>query len=654
MVPLILLLLFSLVFVPPSNAQHHHHGAAPTPQETTSGAPHVQFTVRPSEDAGAGVTPLAREALEIGFRVQDGQGGRGVGGIDPHAWILPREGGADRPNLRSCEEMVTLLLRGGVSADVHPAMNKMYILSLNADDTLSIINPKVNLNSANLMAVIPLKGKATNAFLDSRRGLVYVAMTGAKGYFGSGSEITTQGALGGNLEGKIVVVDVHTAEVSRTVSLEFPPRYVWGQPDGRAIWVGGDKGNVTIIDGVTHRVVGNLRVAGGDLDLAFDKDGRLAFLSSGEVGEVAVVETGRWEPLRRIRVQAGSLRLAHSPSRGLLYVSNGTTGGVNAIRVEDGSVVTTIPLAKGAASIHRSPDDRFLLAVLPEKRALAVIDLGENRIVQRAETGEEPDHLDFSDQYGFIRNRASSHITVFKRSDLGNGPALPVVEIPIGTIPPGESPHLPGVSPLAVMHGHGGALVANPADKTVYHYMEGMMAPMSAFKTYTAPPVGIFVYHRKMDEGPDAGDYHTRVRLEEAGTYDVYFYSPKPRAMACFELAVGGTSQAEERRVRPVVKVEDKEIRVSPGEPIRFKFSLVDESTGNPIEGLQNVRVMVFSSRGNWQLRRAARPLGGGGYEAELIFPRGGQYHLTVEAPSLGLRFGDIQHTLITVSSHKG
>lgn len=96
---------------------------------------------------------------------------------------------------------------------------------------------------------------------------------------------------------------------------------------------------------------------------------------------------------------------------------------------------------------------------------------------------------------------------------------------------------------LAVMHGHGGVLVAHAGDQMVYHYMEGMMAPMSGLRLQTAPPLGIVIYHRRMLEGPGPGKYRTRLELSKAGQYQVLFHLPSQGASACFELTLEGLGE---------------------------------------------------------------------------------------------------------------
>lgn len=198
-----------------------------------------------------------------------------------------------------------------------------------------------------------------------------------------------------------------------------------------------------------------------------------------------------------------------------------------------------------------------------------------------------------------------------------------------------------------------GVLIANHTEKMIYFYMEGMNAPMNSFKAHTSPPLGLLVYDRSLKEGPVAGRYESLIRLEEGGVYDVSFFLPDPQIATCFELTVGADPARPKRKSPPLFDGRFHDLLFRPGEPSKLQFELHDAETGRTISNVKDVQVMSFLQNGGWQARAAARSLGRGIYEAEMIFPRGGKYHVLVEAPSLGIRFGDVRHVFATVSEEE-
>ncbi len=654
--PAVLLLLASWL---PAQGQHHHGPPGLHPRHgTQKTVPKVEFTWAATSEADSGAGNSTPQ-VDLRLRITDEGTGRPLLGLDPFVWIGPRADGADALDEKGCSHVTAGLLSGGVRMDAQIALNKMYILSVNADGTVSVINPSVNLNSANLQSLIPLQGRPTAAHMDPHRGVLFVGMRGHhQGPWQRGPGKAGPATAGRPGTGILAVADIRTASLSRTVELTSEPVHLVGEPGGRRVWIVGSDGIVTAYDADKQRVAAVLSTEGSEVDVAFDEEGRRAFLSASQSGQVRVVDLDSLELINVVTLAPGRLRLAFAPSRKTLFLSNGTTGGLvalhpdalAALRPEQGAHMGGVPLATGVSSIHLSPDEGFVLAILADRRTMAVIDAGQMRIVQRGITGADPSHVAFSDQYGYVWNRGSSDVTVFKRSDLGQGPLLPVVEIPMGTSPPANGPTLERLAPMAVMQGHGGAIVANPADRTVYHYMEGMMAPMSSFRTHTAPAVGIFVYHRRLEEDSRSGEYHTRVRLGTAGKHDVHVYLPDHKIARCFDLALAGEAKAPRGRTRPTFVGLWKEGELVAGRPARLRFLLHESGSNRPIADVDEVRVLCFGAQGNWQVRARAFHVTEGVYEVEIVFPREGRYVIALEAPALGMDFHNSGHASIVVA----
>src|SRR6185436_8142912 len=73
----------------------------------------------------------------------------------------------------------------------------------------------------------------------------------------------------------------------------------------------------------------------------------------------------------------------------------------------------------------------------------------------------------------------------------------------------------------------GAVLVANPADKMIYYYTEGMAAPMGSFQNYRRDPRALLVLDNSLAETA-SGVYSTTVRLGEAGHMTLRFCWIRP------------------------------------------------------------------------------------------------------------------------------
>jgi len=122
----------------------------------------------------------------------------------------------------------------------------------------------------------------------------------------------------------------------------------------------------------------------------------------------------------------------------------------------------------------------------------------------------------------------------------------------------------------------------------------------------------------------------------------VAFFLDSPRTVQCFDLEVAANPEMEARRraERPV-KVQPlfDERTFAAGQPVRLRFLLTDPNTGQPVDGLKDVHVMMYRSPGNWQVRPWGRQVGAGTYEVEVVPPEPGSYKAAVECRSRKLLF---------------
>ena len=94
--------------------------------------------------------------------------------------------------------------------------------------------------------------------------------------------------------------------------------------------------------------------------------------------------------------------------------------------------------------------------------------------------------------------------------------------------------------------------VANPADKTIYYYKEGMAAPMGNFSNYDREPRAALVVDRSLRERW-AGSLrnHSAIDTLAADRRRVAFLLDAPRFIDCFDLpAIEGDAVSENHPVR--------------------------------------------------------------------------------------------------------
>jgi hypothetical protein len=196
-------------------------------------------------------------------------------------------------------------------------------------------------------------------------------------------------------------------------------------------------------------------------------------------------------------------------------------------------------------------------------------------------------------------------------------------------------------------------LVANPADKTIYYYKEGMAAPMGSFQNYGRLPRAVLVVDRSLRES-SPGVYSTVAKLTQRGSYDVPFLLDSPRIVHCFEVAVKPNPAVSLKKTVPTLKVEAMtgDQIIPAGEAVRFKFKMIDATSQEPRAGLSDVRLLTVLP-GTWQHRVWAEATSEGAYEATLTLPRPGTYYLFFEVPSLRVRLNQIAPLVLKAAEKK-
>ncbi|MBL8188372.1 MAG: hypothetical protein JNK38_10215, partial [Acidobacteria bacterium] len=198
--------------------------------------------------------------------------------------------------------------------------------------------------------------------------------------------------------------------------------------------------------------------------------------------------------------------------------------------------------------------------------------------------------------------------------------------------------------------GGGAALVANPADKSIYYYKEGMAAPMGNFSNYGREPRAVLVVDRSLRERRP-GEYETIARMSRAGVHDVSLFLDSPRLIHCFEIAVEPNPELAASRTKKSLIVTPlvKNPVVKVGDTARLQFRLSDPISKQPKAELNDVGAMLMLAPGVWHRRQTARVLGDGVYEIEFAPPQPGMYYVYLESPSAGLSLNNSQYLVLQV-----
>jgi YVTN family beta-propeller protein len=567
------------------------------------------------ERDGVTVELLAGEAtagedvsLRFSVRAQDGTR---LGGIRPAAWIdarLPSSGG--------CKDKIQSFLGGTLSARPVVDLNSYNIVTLNVEPSVAVIDPVVGFGGSKLLTAVTLLSPGVDWALTRDQRRLFVSMP---------------------LVNRIAVIDTEIWEVVKNVETAFrPARLVL---DGDRLWVthhnerAADP-SLTVVDTASLEVIATLATGRAPHQLVFTP-GR-ALVTNGSEGTVSVIDTVKRVKVADVATGPAPAGIAASSLSNDAYVIDGDDGSISVVDPKRQEVRTRIAAKPGLGSIQFAPGGRWGFVTNGKENVVYVIDSATAKIVTVAtDLGKEPDQVAFTDDFAYVRAAGSDQVKMIRLGALGKDALANVATFPGGQIPPAAAETVsfapaivPAPEPKAV-------LVANPADRLVYYYMEGMAAPMGNFRAAGRSPKAALVIDRSLREA-EPGVFTIRTKLPAPGMYDVAFFLEAPRVVHCFDLAVKGEPRRSPGDVAIETILDHKPIHA--GDELEVRFRLSDAGTHEPHRNVPDVRALAFLTPGTWQKRFAAEPADDGTYRLKLPVPKAGIYYVFLESDSLRLK----------------
>ncbi len=569
----------------------------------------------------------------VQFRISDAATGTAISNAQPAAWMnLRKEGQADAP--ADCMRKAADYLSGSLLTRPTVDLNSYYVLALNDDATVSVVDPLFGFGGTKLLAMLFLKSAGEDWALTQDQSLLFVSMPDSN---------------------QVAVADATAWKV--ITNLDVGPRPTRLALQGKLLWVAygeqGSESGVAVVDVSELKLQSRIALGRGKHEIAFSSDNRYALATSRDDCLASIIDAAKLEKIADVKTGGKLSSIAFSPRAQLFYVTDEASGDIIAIDASRQKIVSRIKAEPGIAQIRLAPDGRFAFVANSSKNLVHILDATTNRIIQTADIDGGPDQITFTSNLAYVRRRASEIVLMIPLAQIGQADKpVPVVDFPGGQLPFGKTMR-PALADTIVQAPDANAvLVANPADKAIYYYKEGMAAPMGSFSNYSREPRAVMVVDRSLKETAP-GIYSTVAKLNQPGAYSVVFFLDSPRVVHCFEVEVAPREDSArvKKSVRLAAQSLMKERTVRAGEKVRLRIKLTDADTGQPLDDLQDVVVLTFLAPGIWQKRHAAQPAGGGVYEIEFTPPQAGVYYIYVESASAGLSMNNAYYFTLEAAS---
>ncbi len=586
----------------------------------------VEMAVRPVDADRDKI--LAADWADVSFRVTDASTGEPIRGRFPAAWMdlgKAWEAKGERP--MSCKDRVSTYLQGIVGVRPMIDLNSHFLLVLNRDASISVIDPVVGVTGiTNLFAQINLERPGADWVLTEDSKRLFVTMP---------------------LAGQVAVADTETFKVTGSVDAGDAPTRIEMQPDGRFLWVGNNsreagKSGVTVVDTATLEPVAFVPTGAGHHEIAFSADDRLAFVTNRDGGTVTVIDMQTREKMKDIATGEKPISMAVSPLSQALYVADGKAGTIAVVDPQTLEVRSRMQAEPGLGPLRFHRDGRWGIAVNPIVDKVFVIDASKDALAHAFTVGKQPYQVTFTRSFGYVRSLGTQDVGLIPVSELEKEEKPPVTYVPAGQRPPGVAAEIsiadsivPAVKEAAA------AYIVNQAEGTVSYYMEGMAAPMGSFRNYGHEARAIAIVDRSLSESAP-GVYSGRVKIPVEGTYDVAFLMDTPQFLHCFQSVVEPNPELRTTTAPMAIEYRVEDRRVPVGETRTITFKLTDPASGEPVEDVADMTVLYYRSDGRGRTTAPARALGEGVYEADVRVSQAATYYVFVGSRSKRLGFSEL------------
>jgi DNA-binding beta-propeller fold protein YncE len=509
-------------------------------------------------ETGAPLRPQVGQSVRLkldGKRLSDGQP---LSNWKMGAW-LDRATDPMSGALPVCGQRIAQYLGGNLMQRPLLDLTGYYVLSLDAEPSVSVLDPSVSFGGrSSLYSAMKLDGIGFDWLKTTDDALLFIALPHEK---------------------KLAIGDLQTLKILDHIALPGRPTRLALQPDERLLWAGQagsgeEKSGVDVIDTLSRKTLSHISLPSGHHEFAFSQDSLNAYISTRQTGILTLVDINTLAVTREIKLgfqPLGLISVAGKDGNSLLWIINARAGRLHRFHPQ-GNTMDIIALEAGLGPAKVTPDGRHVLIVNPGQHRLYVLDAVTGMEKHRLTVSGQPYDIMFSAKYAYIRTLQSEQVGLLSLASLDSEKAF-LKFIPAGAVGMAKSADLPRASSMTASIDNASAFFATPAERTVYHYMEGMNSPSSSVRTYGHIPMATLITQRGLREVA-AGQYSTVIRLPSAGNMVLALASESPAMRECVGLKIDAPKKTASVAAITLRWLSDPVQHVSAGARLSFRLGL--------------------------------------------------------------------------------
>ncbi len=261
-------------------------------------------------------------------------------GLFPGGWMHRRQK-AGRPDARLCNDMVETYISGTIFQQPDVNLNIYYVLVLNNDASISVVDPLFGFGTTKLLTMVPLASPGYDWVLSPTFDRLFVTQPEA---------------------GQVAVIDTRSFTVIEQLATPAPPGAVTLQPDEQYIWVSyGDEssGGVAVFETQRQREVARITTGAGPHQFAFSQDNRFVFVTNAGSDRVSIIDVRQLQNVAEIATGHHPVSIDRSDLSQAVYVSHAGDGTIVAIDTQTHAIRARMQAEVGLGQLRFAPEDRY-------------------------------------------------------------------------------------------------------------------------------------------------------------------------------------------------------------------------------------------------------------------------------------------------------
>ena len=228
----------------------------------------VDFAIEPVLPRPDAAVLREEEDVSVRFTITDTTTGTPLTGVYPSAWMDLRAAEGPGTDPRMCVKKAETLSSGSLFSRAEADLNVYYVLALNDDPTITVVDPLFGFGGTKLIAFIDLPSPGADWVLSADQTRLFVSLPATN---------------------QVAVIDTATWRLLTTLEAGPRPTRLVLQPDGHYLWVANDAtdlqaAGVTVLTTLHPTRVAHLPTGRGPHDIVVSDDNRFAFVMNAGAG----------------------------------------------------------------------------------------------------------------------------------------------------------------------------------------------------------------------------------------------------------------------------------------------------------------------------------------------------------------------------------